>query len=120
MIPWDWIGIVTIRNETFRSTLTKGTIAMRPGSFSPMTRPKRKTTPFSYCSTTCRVNERTTSTTMTTTTSATTSAVIPAPSQILNRDPGFSLPPISPGSNWAPAPRHNVVALFRREYVVEC
>jgi hypothetical protein len=49
MIPWDWIGIVTIRSETRRSTSITGTIMTRPGFLSPTTRPSRKSTPSWYC-----------------------------------------------------------------------
>src|SRR4029453_13051159 len=49
MMPWDWIGMVTIRSDTRRSTSTSGTISRRPGSRTPMTRPSRNSTPFSYC-----------------------------------------------------------------------
>jgi hypothetical protein len=31
MMPCDWIGIITIRNDTFRNTLINGTMATRPG-----------------------------------------------------------------------------------------
>ena len=36
MMPWDWIGIVTMRSDTFRSTLTIGKMTTRPGAFSPI------------------------------------------------------------------------------------
>src|SRR5215217_6578843 len=49
MMPWDWIGMVTIRSDTRRSTSISGTISRRPGSRTPMTRPRRNSTPFSYC-----------------------------------------------------------------------
>jgi hypothetical protein len=49
MMPWDWIGMVTIRNDTRRSTSITGTIRVRPGSRTPTTRPRRNSTPFSYC-----------------------------------------------------------------------
>ncbi len=49
MIPWDWMGIVTIRSDTFRSLSTTGMMKFRPGSRTPMTRPRRKSTPLSYC-----------------------------------------------------------------------
>ena len=39
MIPCDWIGMVTIRNETRRRTSMIGTIRTRPGFFCPTTRP---------------------------------------------------------------------------------
>src|SRR5919108_3622987 len=32
MMPWDWIGMVTIRSDTRRSTSISGTISRRPGS----------------------------------------------------------------------------------------
>jgi hypothetical protein len=57
MMPWDWIGIVTTRNETFLSTLTNGTMTTSPGFFSPTTRPKRKTTPFRTVARCDRENE---------------------------------------------------------------
>src|SRR5215211_7132907 len=49
MMPWDWMGMVTIRSDTRRSTSITGTINRRPGSRTPMTRPSRNSTPFSYC-----------------------------------------------------------------------
>jgi hypothetical protein len=48
MIPWDWIGTVIIRSDTFRGTSTTGTTIMaRPGSLTILTRPNRNSTPFS-------------------------------------------------------------------------
>jgi hypothetical protein len=38
MMPWDWIGMVTIRSDTRRSTSISGTINRRPGSRTPTTR----------------------------------------------------------------------------------
>ncbi len=35
MMPWDWIGIVTIRSETRCSTSTNGTITRSPGFARP-------------------------------------------------------------------------------------
>src|SRR6266542_1252149 len=52
MMPWDWIGMVTIRSDTRRSRSISGTIKVRPGSRTPMTRPSRNSTPRSYCLTT--------------------------------------------------------------------
>ena len=49
MIPWDWIGIVTIRSDTRRSTSTNGMISRNPGARGPRTRPSRNSTPCSYC-----------------------------------------------------------------------
>ena len=59
MIPCDWIGIVTMRSETRCSTSTNGMISRRPGSRMPTTRPRRNSTPSSYCLTilTQRENE---------------------------------------------------------------
>ena len=51
MIPWDWIGIVTIRSETFLRVCASGTMKFSPGSRTPTTRPNQKSTPFSYCQT---------------------------------------------------------------------
>ena len=34
-MPWDWIGIVTIRSDTRRSTSTNGTIRRQPGLADP-------------------------------------------------------------------------------------
>src|SRR5215203_922930 len=71
MMPWDWIGMVTIRSDTRRRTSITGTISRRPGSRTPMTRPRRKSTPFSYCWTirTDRASPTSTSTATTTTVS---------------------------------------------------
>ena len=49
MMPWDCMGMVTIRNDTRRRVSMKGTMTRKPGSRVPMTRPKRNHTPFSYC-----------------------------------------------------------------------
>src|SRR6266487_3859762 len=49
MMPWDWIGMVTIRSDTRRRTSISGTISFRPGSRTPTTRPSRNSTPRSYC-----------------------------------------------------------------------
>src|SRR5579863_2330604 len=49
MMPWDWIGIVTIRSDTRCSTSTNGMISRNPGSRGPCTRPSRNRTPCSYC-----------------------------------------------------------------------
>src|SRR5215211_7809773 len=69
MMPWDWIGMVTIRSDTRRSTSISGTINRRPGSRTPTTRPRRNSTPFSYCWTirTDSANPSNTSTSATTT-----------------------------------------------------
>ncbi len=45
-MPWDWMGIVTMRSETLYMTSTTGMIALRPGSRGPSTRPNRRTTPY--------------------------------------------------------------------------
>jgi hypothetical protein len=81
MMPWDWIGMVTIRSDTRRSASTSGTIRVRPGSRTPTTRPRRNSTPRSYCWT-IRTDEA--SPTRASTTSATTMTV--------NMDISFSLP----------------------------
>ena len=62
--------MVTIRSDTRRSTSTSGTISRRPGSRTPTTRPRRNSTPFSYCWTirTDRASPSRTSTASTTTT----------------------------------------------------
>ena len=49
MIPCDWIGIVTMRSEIRRRTSTTGTIGLNPGIRTPITLPRRKWTPISYC-----------------------------------------------------------------------
>jgi hypothetical protein len=50
MIPCDWIGIVTIRNETRRMRCTNGTTKIRPGPRAvSFTFPSLNTTPRSYC-----------------------------------------------------------------------
>src|SRR5512132_2515235 len=69
MMPWDWTGMVTIRSDTRRSTSTTGTIRVSPGSRTPTTRPRRNSTPRSYCWTTRTdsANPTRTSTTSTTT-----------------------------------------------------
>jgi hypothetical protein len=66
--PWDWIGMVTIRSDTRRSTSTSGTISRRPGARTPLTRPTRNSTPRSYCLTIRTDNASTTTTTTATTT----------------------------------------------------
>src|ERR1017187_4113223 len=71
MIPCDWIGIVTTRNETLRTTFMTGRTKTSPGSFSETTLPKRNTTPFSYWWTTWRVKARKTITTTTMTSTIT-------------------------------------------------
>jgi hypothetical protein len=48
MMPWDWIGIVTIRSDTFISRSMTGMITASPGSLTPTTLPRRNKTPFSY------------------------------------------------------------------------
>src|SRR5215207_6570982 len=70
MMPWDWMGMVTIRSDTRRSTSISGRISRRPGSRTPMTRPRRNSTPFSYCWTirTDSANPSSTSTATTTST----------------------------------------------------
>jgi hypothetical protein len=35
MIPWDWIGIVTIRNDTRLMHWTNGTMKISPGPRAP-------------------------------------------------------------------------------------
>ena len=72
MIPWDWIGIVTIRSETRFSTSTNGTITRSPGLRVPTTRPRRNSTPSSYCLTILRDNAARTARTATMTTMTTT------------------------------------------------
>ena len=52
MMPWDWIGIVTIRSDTFISRSMTGMITASPGSLTPTTLPRRNNTPFSYWVTT--------------------------------------------------------------------
>src|SRR5580700_3871627 len=49
MMPWDWIGIVTIRSDTRCSTSASGMITRSPGARAPSTRPSRNSTPCSYC-----------------------------------------------------------------------
>ena len=49
MIPWDWIGIVTILIDTRCITSTNGMITRNPGARRPSTRPSRNNTPCSYC-----------------------------------------------------------------------
>ena len=49
MMPWDWIGIVTIRRLTKCKRSTIGMMNRRPGILTPITRPRRKSTPCSYC-----------------------------------------------------------------------
>ena len=67
MMPWDWMGMVTIRSDTRRSTSTTGMINRRPGSRTPTTRPRRNSTPFSYCWTIRTDNAPTSTSTATTT-----------------------------------------------------
>jgi hypothetical protein len=52
MIPFDWIGIVTIRSDTRTSRSITGMISARPGSLTPTTLPSRNSTPLWYCVTT--------------------------------------------------------------------
>src|SRR5260370_7756787 len=70
MMPWDWIGIVTIRSDTRRSTSTTGMIRLSPGAREPRSRPSRNSTPCSYCLTirTASPNPSSASSTTTTTT----------------------------------------------------
>src|SRR5260370_32022513 len=49
MMPWDWIGIVTIRSDTRRSTSITGMIRLSPGARGPRSWPSRNSTPCSYC-----------------------------------------------------------------------
>ena len=50
MIPWDWIGSVTIRNDTRCTRLTNGATKISPGPrASPSTFPSLNTTARSYC-----------------------------------------------------------------------
>jgi hypothetical protein len=69
MMPWDWMGMVTIRSDTRRSTSSTGMIRVSPGSRTPTTRPRRNSTPRSYCWTTRTDNPSTTS-------AATTSTIV--------------------------------------------
>jgi hypothetical protein len=41
MMPWDWMGMVTIRSDTRRSTSISGTINRRPGSRTSTTQPEQ-------------------------------------------------------------------------------
>src|SRR6266511_6266517 len=68
MMPWDWMGMVTIRSDTRRRTSISGTINRRPGSRTPTTRPSRNSTPRSYCFTIRTDNANPTSTSSTKTT----------------------------------------------------
>jgi hypothetical protein len=38
MMPWDWIGMVTIRSGTCRRLSISGAMKVRPGSRVPLTR----------------------------------------------------------------------------------
>jgi hypothetical protein len=50
MIPCDWIGIVTIRNDTRRMRWANGTTKISPGPRAlPVTFPSLNTTARSYC-----------------------------------------------------------------------
>jgi hypothetical protein len=50
MMPWDWIGNVTIRSETLRARSTSGMMRMIPGPRGPSrTFPRRNWTTRSYC-----------------------------------------------------------------------
>src|ERR671919_1337685 len=90
MIPWDWIGMVTIRSDTRRRTSMTGTIRVSPGSRTPMTRPRRNSTPFSYCWT-IRTDSARPSTPSTTTTTTVVNAAISSPLRIYrcHRAQGF-------------------------------
>src|SRR5512132_3324696 len=79
MMPWDWIGMVTIRSDTRRSTSISGRINRRPGSRTPMTRPRRNSTPFSYCWTIRTDNANPTSTSTATTTRTVSQPLMPVP-----------------------------------------
>ena len=74
MMPCDWMGMVTIRSETRCRTSTNGMISRSPGWRRPMTFPKRKTTPSSYCLTT--LTDIASSTTRTTATATSTTMVV--------------------------------------------
>ena len=76
MMPWDWIGIVTIRSEIRCSTSTNGMMNRKPGVRSPITRPNRNSTPFSYCLTMRTDIAAPNNTTMMTATNTTISAFI--------------------------------------------
>src|SRR5215217_4592112 len=105
MMPWDWIGMVTIRSDTRRSTSTSGTISRRPGSRTPTTRPRRNSTPFSYCWTI-----RTDSASPTSASTATTTRTVSQPlmsSSLLagtappaGTSPSFALGVLSAGGRW--------------------
>ena len=56
MMPWDWMGMVTIRSDTRHSRSITGMISRSPGSRTAITRPSRKWTPRSYCLTTRRAD----------------------------------------------------------------
>src|SRR5918996_14949 len=90
MIPWDWIGMVTIRSDTRRRTSMTGTIRVSPGSRTPMTRPRRNSTPFWYCWT-IRTDSARPSTPSTTTTTTVVNAAISSPLRIYrcHRAQGF-------------------------------
>ena len=50
MIPCDWIGIVTIRNDTRSIRWANGTMKISPGPrASPVIFPSLSTTARSYC-----------------------------------------------------------------------
>lgn len=65
MMPWDWMGIVTMRIEIRHRRSMTGMMMRSPGSRTAITRPSRKCTPRWYCCTT-RIDARASSTTTTT------------------------------------------------------
>ncbi len=52
MMPWDWMGMVTMRIEIRHRRSMTGMMIRNPGSRTPITRPRRKCTPRWYCWTT--------------------------------------------------------------------
>src|SRR5215208_446827 len=105
MMPWDWIGMVTIRSDTRRSTSISGTISRRPGSRTPTTRPRRNSTPFSYCWTIRTDNANPTSASTATTTRTVSqplmsSSLLAGTAPPAGTSPSFALGVLSAGGRW--------------------
>src|SRR4029453_3178437 len=71
--------MVKLRGAPRRSTSTSGTINRRPGSRTPITRPSRNSTPFSYCWTIRTDNHNTSSANTATTTTTVSQPLMSVP-----------------------------------------
>src|ERR1700684_1322291 len=99
MMPWDWIGIETIRMGTRCRTTANAMITRSPGSRGPRTRPSRNSTPCWYCLTTLIASASPTASSSRTMTTIMITIFMGAYSCAFSavREPGPPGPPGSPG-----------------------